>query len=138
MNDMQSNAILAVDWLQLVIAAALTLGLTTAVSLAIRGPLFAVLDMICGSVVAARFWTTFACVLLVMGPLFLVFTAAGGAANLADFVRRAVYLVSFGVIVAFLVMGAAVMMGVSAHGMDGREPQGRGRRPADAPRGAAE
>ncbi len=49
-------------------------------------------------------------VLLVMGPLFLVFIAAGDATNTADFVRRAVYLVSFGVIGAFLVMDAAVML----------------------------
>lgn len=101
---------IAVDWAQLLIAGALTLGLTSTVALVIRGPLYSVLQMICGTEVAARFWTTFAAVLLVMGPLFLVFTAAGGAENLADFVRRAVYLVSFGIIAAFLVMGLAVMM----------------------------
>lgn len=101
---------LAVDWLQLVIAAALTLGLTTIVALVIRRPLHGVLQLVCGTEVTARFWTTFTLVLLVMGPLFLVFTAAGGATNLADFVRRTVYLVSFGVIGAFLVMGAAVML----------------------------
>ncbi len=105
-----SAAGLAVDWLQLVIAAALTLGLTTLVALIIRRPLHGVLQLICGLEVSARFWTTFALVLLVMGPLFLVFTAASGATNLADFVRRTVYLVSFGVIGAFLIMGAAVMM----------------------------
>lgn len=79
---------LPVDWLQLVVAAGLTLGLTTIVALVIRKPLYAVLELICGREVSARFWTTFAAVLLVMGPLFLVFTAAGGAGNLADFVRR--------------------------------------------------
>ena len=101
---------LAVDWMQLVIAAVLTLGLTTTVAVVIRRSLFGVLQLICGHDVGARFWTTFASVLMVMGPLFLVFTAAGGADNLADFVRRAVYLVSFGLIAAFLVMGAAVML----------------------------
>ena len=101
---------LAVDWLQLVIAALMTLGLTTVVALVIRRPLHGVLQLVCGTEVSAQFWTTFALVLLVMGPLFLVFTAAGGATNLADFVRRTVYLVSLGVIGAFLVMGGAVML----------------------------
>lgn len=111
---------LTVDWLQLVIAAVLTLSLTSFVALVIRGPLFGVLQLVCGNDVGARFWTTFAAVLLVMGPLFLVFTAAGGAANLADFVRRAVYLVSFGVIAAFMVMGLAVMMSASTRAMSVR------------------
>ena len=100
----------AVDWVQLIAAAGLTLGLTTVVALVIRKPLYAVLKLICGGEVSAQFWTTFSLVLLVMGPLFLVFTAAGGAENLADFVRRTVYLVSFGIIGAFLIMGAAVML----------------------------
>lgn len=99
-----------VDWVQLILAAGLTLGLTTVVALVIRKPLYAVLKLICGGEVSAQFWTTFSLVLLVIGPLFLVFTAAGGAENLADFVRRTVYLVSFGIIGAFLVMGAAVML----------------------------
>ena len=104
------NPALPIDWQQLIVAAALTLGLTSLVALVIRRPLFAVLALICGNDVGARFWTAFTSVMLVAGPLFLVFTAAGGAASLADFVRRAVYLVSFGIIGAFMVMGAAVMM----------------------------
>ncbi len=104
------GVVLAVDWMQLIIAAVLTLGLTTTVAIVINRSLFGVLQLICGHDVGARFWTTFASVLMVIGPLFLVFTAAGGADNLADFVRRAVYLVSFGLIAAFLVMGAAVML----------------------------
>ena len=119
--------ILAVDWLQLTLAAVLTLGLTTIVALVIRKPLFGVLQLVCGTEVSARFWTTFAAVLLVMGPLFLVFTAAGGAENLADFVRRTVYLVSMGVIGAFLVMGAAVMLSAPSLAM-ARRPCRRDRR----------
>ena len=111
---------LAVDWLQLVIAAGLTLGLTSTVALVIRRPLYGVLQLVCGNDVGARFWTTFAAVLLVMGPLFLVFTAAGGASNLADFVRRAVYLVSLGVIGAFMVMGAAVMLSAPSRALSHR------------------
>ena len=114
---------IAVDWLQLIIAAALTLGLTTAVASVIRTPLYNVLKLVCGTDVSARFWTTFAAVLLVMGPLFLVFTAAGGAENLADFVRRTVYLVSFGVIGAFLVMGAAVMLSAPSQAMTRRRAE---------------
>ena len=112
-----ASGALAVDWMQLVIAAVLTLGLTTTVAIVIRQSLFGVLQLICGHDVGARFWTTFASVLMVMGPLFLVFTAAGGADNLADFVRRAVYLVSFGLIAAFLVMGAAVMLSAPSQAM---------------------
>ncbi len=102
--------VLAVDWLQLIIAAVLTLGLASLAAAIIHRPLFDVLKLVCGTDVGARFWTTFSAVMLVVGPLFLVFTAAGGAASLADFVRRAVYLVSLGVIGGFLTMGAAVMM----------------------------
>ena len=123
---------LAVDWLQLVIAAALTLGLTTVVALIIRRPLHGVLQLVCGTEVSARFWTTFALVLLVMGPLFLVFTAAGGAANLADFVRRTVYLVSFGVIGAFLVMGAAVMLSAPSQALARRRVEDISAAPRDA------
>ncbi len=73
-------------------------------------PLYGVLHMICGEEVGARFWTTFASVLLVLEPLFLVFAAATGAQTMAELVRRSVYLGSFGVIGAFLVRGAAVML----------------------------
>lgn len=114
------DAGIAVDWLQLILAAALTLSLTSIVALIIRRPLFGVLQLVCGTDVGARFWTTFTSVLLVMGPLFLVFTAAGGAASMADFVRRAVYLVSFGVIGAFLAMGGAVMMSAPSRAMGER------------------
>jgi hypothetical protein len=114
---------LSVDWVQLVIAAVMTLGLTTVVAVIIRRPLDGVLQLVCGTEVSARFWTTFALVLLVMGPLFLVFTAAGGAVNLADFVRRTVYLVSFGVIGAFLVMGAAVMLSAPSQALARRRAE---------------
>ena len=130
---MTQPTILAVDWLQLVIAAVLTLGLTTVVALVIRAPLFDVLKLVCGTDVSARFWTTFAAVLLVMGPLFLVFTAAGGAENLADFVRRTVYLVSFGVIGAFLVMGAAVMLSAPSRAMARSRAEEIAGQPAPAP-----
>jgi hypothetical protein len=103
-------AVLAVDWEQLLLAGALTLGLATIVALVIRKPLFDIMRMVCGTEVAARFWTVFTTVLLVMVPLFLVLAAAGGGQSLADFVRRTVYLVSFGIIGAFLAMGAAVML----------------------------
>ena len=108
---------LAVDWLQLVLAGVVTIGLTTTVAMVIRKPLLGVLQLICGHEVGAAFWTTFSMVLIVMGPLFLVFTAAAGAENLADFVRRTVYLVSFGVISAFLVMGAAVMLSIPSQAL---------------------
>lgn len=114
---MQTTAPLAVDWIQLVLAGALTVGVTSAVALVIRRPLRGVLQLICGQDVSADFWTSFSTVLIVMGPLFLVFTAAAGAENLADFVRRTVYLVSLGVIGAFLVMGAAVMLSIPSQAL---------------------
>ncbi len=117
MYPISHDPVLAVDWMQLILAAILTLSLTSIVAFVIRKPLFGVLQLVCGTDIGARFWTTFAAVLLVMGPLFLVFTAAGGATNMADFVRRAVYLVSFGVIGAFLVMGAAVMLSAPSRAM---------------------
>lgn len=131
------DPVLAVDWLQLILAAVLTLGLTSIVALVIRRPLFGVLQLVCGNDVGARFWTTFAAVLLVMGPLFLVFTAAGGATNLADFVRRAVYLVSFGVIGAFMVMGAAVMLSAPSRALAERRAAEIGRDGSGAPSGTA-
>jgi len=124
---------IAVDWLQLVLAAVLTLGLTSIVALVIRRPLFGVLQLVCGTDIGARFWTTFTSVLLVMGPLFLVFTAAGGAASMADFVRRAVYLVSFGVIGAFLAMGAAVMLSAPSRAMGERRAAQIARHGFDVP-----
>ena len=111
---------LAVDWLQLILAGALTVGFTGAVSLIIRRPLLGVLQLICGNDVGAAFWTTFSMVLIVMGPLFLVFTAAVGADSLADFVRRTVYLVSLGVIGSFLVMGAAVVLSAPSQALTRR------------------
>lgn len=38
--------------------------------------------------------------------------AAGRAANLAEFIRQAVYLISFGLIGAFVLMGLAVLFSV--------------------------
>lgn len=130
------DPVLTVDWLQLILAAVLTLSLTSIVALVIRRPLYGVLQLVCGTDVAARFWTTFAAVLLVMGPLFLVFTAAGGASNLADFVRRAVYLVSFGVIGAFMVMGAAVMLSAPSRALSERRAAEISRDGASTPQGA--
>jgi hypothetical protein len=128
-----ADAGIAVDWLQLILAAFLTLSLTSIVAMVIRRPLFGVLQLVCGTDVGARFWTTFTGVLLVMGPLFLVFTAAGGAASMADFVRRAVYLVSFGVIGAFLAMGAAVMLSAPSRAMGERRAAQIARHGFDAP-----
>lgn len=121
----------AATWQQLAIAALLTLGLTSVVALVIRRPLYGVLHMICGEEVGARFWTTFASVLLVLGPLFLVFTAAGGVPSMAELVRRSVYLGSFGVIGAFLVMGAAVMLSGPSKAMSRRRATLLAGEPAD-------
>lgn len=109
-----------VDWLQLVLAAAFALGLSAGAAAYIRPSLFGVLAQVCGTDVAARFWTSFSVVLTVVGPLYLVFVAAGNATSLADFVRRSVYLASFGIIAAFAVMGAAVMLSPPSQAMSRR------------------
>lgn len=104
-----------ITWMELGAALALTLAASLAVARIMWRPLFGVLEMVCRSTVAARFWTTFAGVMLVCGPLFLVCFAAGQARSLADFIRQAAYLCSLGLIGAFIVMGLAVMRSVRQH-----------------------
>jgi hypothetical protein len=57
---------------------------------------------------SVSFWTTFASVVLVCGPLFLVCFAAGRAESLAALIRQAVHLCSLGLVGAFVIMGIAV------------------------------
>ncbi len=104
--------IVPITWIELGSAIALTLAITVVVVALIRQPLAGVLDLVCGEPAASRFWATFASLMLVFGPLFLVCYAAGRAQNLAEFIRQAVYLISFGLIGAFVLMGAAVLMSV--------------------------
>lgn len=104
--------IVPITWIELGSAIALTLAVTVVVVTFIREPLAGVLDLVCGEPAASRFWATFASIMLVFGPLFLVCFAAGRAANLAEFIRQAVYLISFGLIAAFSVMGLAVLYSV--------------------------
>jgi hypothetical protein len=96
------------DWTQLAIAWGLTLILTLIVAAIMRRPLYAILQFICGTDVGARFWTAFSSVMIVAGPLFLVSLGGLGTTNLADFVRRAMVLISLGLIGAVSVMGLAV------------------------------
>ncbi len=103
---------LPVDWDQLIIAAALVLSLSTTTVAALRGPLAAVLRHTRGSDALAQFWTIVASALMVLVPVFLVFTSVGQAVSLPDLVRRAVYMSSFGVVAALLTVGLAVMIGM--------------------------
>lgn len=109
-----------ITWIELGSAVVLTLTVTTAVAALMWRPLYAVLHLVCGEAVAARFWTTFASVMLVFGPLFLVCFAAGRAGNLAEFIRQAVYLISLGLIGAFVIMGLAVLRSAKAHEAPGK------------------
>lgn len=97
-----------ITWIELGIALALTLAATLTVARIMWRPLHGVLELVCHRPVPARFWTTFASVMLVCGPLFLVCFAAGRAESLAAFIRQAVYLCSLGLIGAFVIMGIAV------------------------------
>jgi hypothetical protein len=101
-----------VGWMELGIALAVTLVATLSVIRVIWQPLFDVLELICRSAVAARFWTTFAAVMLVCGPLFLVCFAAERARNLADFIRQAIAFCSLGLIGTFCLMSGALMNGI--------------------------
>ncbi|HEY4250492.1 MAG TPA: hypothetical protein VGM87_04815 [Roseomonas sp.] len=101
-----------VTWMELGIALAVTLAATLTVIGVIWRPLFGMLEVICQGGVAARFWTTFAAVMLVCGPLFLVCFAAGQARGLADFIRQAITLCSLGLIGGFCVMGWALLSGI--------------------------
>jgi hypothetical protein len=101
-----------IDWIELGIALALTLAATLTVARIMWRPLHGVLELVCHGKVPAQFWTTFASVMLVCGPLFLVCFAAGRAETLAAFIRQAVYLCSIGLISAFVIMGVAVATSV--------------------------
>jgi hypothetical protein len=96
------------DWMQLGIAWGLTLTLTLIVAAIMRRPLFAVLQFVCGTDIGAHFWTAYTSIMLVAGPLFLVSLGSFGSPNLADFVRRAMVLISLGLIGTVAIMGLAV------------------------------
>ncbi|WP_158921203.1 hypothetical protein [Acidisphaera sp. S103] len=96
------------DWTQLGIAWGLTLGLTLIVAAFMQWPLYAVLQLVCGTGVGARFWTIFSSLMIVVGPLFLVSIGALGTCSLAEFVRRAMVMISLGLIVTVTLMGFAV------------------------------
>ncbi len=109
-NYVHATGSVQLGWFELVAVGTVTLTLSTLVAYLIRRDLFGILEQICGTKVSARFWTSFSIVLIVVGPLFLVSVGSADAASTADFVRRAVYLTSFGIIGAFCVMAAAVML----------------------------
>lgn len=76
-------------------------------------PLFLVLTEICGGRDRARFWTVYACVLILMAPLLtvsapgLLDTVAAGGMNGAV-LQRATFYALAGIVAALLVMGRAV------------------------------
>jgi hypothetical protein len=112
-----------ITWIELGIALALTMAATLTVARIMWKPLHGVLELACHGAVPARFWSTFASVMLVCGPLFLVCFAAGRAATLAEFIRQAVYLCSLGLIGAFIIMGWAVMNSVRPRVLAEPKPQ---------------
>ncbi len=108
------------DWFRLTVAGGLTWAITVTVAFVIKRQLRAVLRLICGSDVGADFWTTFATVLTVFGPLLLVSASTNGAETPPQFVQRVVYLISLGIIGAFLAMGAAVMLSAPSQALSRR------------------
>ena len=87
----------------------LTLFLTLTVVAILRAPLFAVLQFICGTDIGARFWTAYASVMIVIGPLFTVSFGAMPIGDLSDFLRVVMVRLSLGLIGAMVIMGLAVL-----------------------------
>jgi hypothetical protein len=112
-----------ITWIELGAALALTLAATLTVARIMWNPLHGVLEMACHDAIPARFWATFASVMLVCGPLFLVCFAAGRSGTLAEFIRQAVYLCSLGLIGAFVIMGWAVMNSIRPRLLPETKPQ---------------
>ncbi len=96
------------DLTYLAIAWGLTFALTLTVVAILRGPLYAVLQYVCGTDIGARFWTTYSSVMIVVGPLFLVSIGSISQANLGDFLRSVMVRLSLGLIGAVIIMGVAV------------------------------
>lgn len=96
------------DWTYFASAVGLTLTLSLTVALVIRAPLLSVLKHICGTDIGARFWTTYACVMIVVGPLFLVAGFVKDGVDLIHFLRSTVAMTAFGLIGTFIIMGWAV------------------------------
>ena len=90
------------------IAWGLTFLLTLTVVAILRGPLFAVLQFICGTDIGARFWTAYSSVMIVVGPLFTVSFAPMLTGDLSDFLRNVMVRLCFGLIGAMVVMGLSV------------------------------
>lgn len=86
----------------------LTFLLTLTVVAILRGPLFAVLQFICGTDVGARFWTAYSSVMIVVGPLFTVSFGPIQTGDLSEFLRAIMVRLSLGLIGAMVVMGVAV------------------------------
>jgi hypothetical protein len=126
-----------ITWIELGVALAITLAATLTVARIMWRPLHGVLELVCHGAIPARFWTTFASVMLVCGPLFLVCFAAGRAGTLAEFIRQAVYLCSLGLIGAFVVMGIAVIRAIRPE-RPRPEPKPWGSVPASPPAASAE
>jgi hypothetical protein len=100
------------DWTQLALAWGLSLVLTLTVTAILRRPLYAVLQVVCGNDISARFWTLYSSVMMVVGPLFVVSLGAIGNTSSADFARRIMVLSSLGLIAAVIIMGLAVRSAV--------------------------
>lgn len=86
-------------------------------------PLQRLLTDICGTRDRARFWTLYACVLLVAAPLLAVSTPGllDASAGLGAVLQRAVFYSLLGIVAALVVMGYAVWKPVSA--MAARRPE---------------
>src|ERR1700744_1101664 len=83
----------------------LTFFLTLTVVAILRGPLFAVLQLVCGTDVGARFWTAYSSVMIVVGPLFTVSFTPMLDGDLSDFLRNVMVRLCFGLIGAMVIMG---------------------------------
>jgi len=101
------------DWQQLAAALGLTLALSLTALAVIRRPLFTVLEYVCATGIAARFWTAYASVLIVLAPLCLAAFLLQPNGNPVAEIQSTIATAATGLIGAFIIMGLAVSMSVA-------------------------
>ena len=98
-------------WFSLLVAIAVSVGVSTIVVIALRGPLSSVLESLCEGAEGVRFWAVFTVLMLYITPLFFALLFAvpgvGGEAGvtLSQAFTRSLSSVLGGLLVALLAVG---------------------------------
>lgn len=99
-------------WNELIISFSLSLALSLGTTAFIWRPLREVLARLCDSPATTHFWSAFAAVIFILGPLAIVAAALVPSRPLVEHVRYALLLSSLGIMSAFALMGAVIMANV--------------------------